>query len=127
MLRLSSLLLAGELVDTWYRLLWVYSFGTFFCLFWFSRASQTPKMYCFGTCFCLFWFSKASQTSKMYSFGTCFYLFWFSQASQRSKTYSFGYLSEKRQISKASKPSASKAGDFAEISDFVNKLPVGLL
>ena len=50
------------------------------------------------------------------SFGTFFGLLCFSQTSQTSNTYSFGHLSEKRQILKASKPSASKAGRFLQTS-----------
>ena len=58
---------------------------------------------------------QTREHNREYSLGTFFCLLCFSQTSQTSKTYSFGHLSAKRQISKASKPSASKAGRFRRL------------
>ena len=66
----------------------------------------------------------------MYSFGTFFghiFLPLLVLPDFRDR-YSFGHLLGKRHILKASKCSASKLegfADFAEIPEFVNKLPVG--
>ena len=38
----------ADIQNTFFETIRVYSFGTFFCLFWFSETSQTSKMYSCG-------------------------------------------------------------------------------
>ena len=58
---------------------------------------------------------KISYPEGVFFWYIFFCLFWFSQTSQTSKTYLFGHLLEKRQIPKASEPSASKVGRFRRL------------